>query len=839
MMRTLLLFVLCLGAAFQTTRAELALTKIADAATAVPGAPGTTFKDIGQPFLHSGQVLFHALNNSNAPGLYFYTGMNFLKIADSNTAAPNGGNFTNLSQFAYAVENGVVAFMADDTNGPALFRWTNGVTSRLFKRGDAIPGTATNKFTTFGQPAFDNGTLYFIGADSTNYRGVHRYDTVLSTGLVSSLQNYPGTATPHAFSSQMTVESNRFAVWSATTNGLTNAIFTWSNGVKHLLVSSSDAIPPSGPNFSTFQSPPDLKDGRVAFWGGSAANFQEGIFLRNIDGGAITPVVRRNDPNIGSFGGLTTFNGFATESNKVWFYAGGSGGEGLFFWENNSYRRLLSQGVKLGSRQIASSTSFTFTQNCYDRDVAAFVARFTDNTKALYLTTNLPPTSPALTVTNLVGTNTPLPGGTGVFTSIFGVNLWQGGVVFGGSGANNQGGIYRYHNGVYSVVLDKNGIYPGTSTNYNFLNIMAADAIRLLISAGTASGQLGLFLHDGTTLTPVVDINTAIPGGSFGNFTTFSRAQFNGPRLTIQASGTNSYSGLFEFDGVSLATLVDSTSSFPGGSSFLRVANFTQQGGLLGLVAFDGAGSSLQGLMTYTNGSFTLIATSGAAMPGRPDRALGFFTGLGFFGGQLYFTAQANSTVDAFSGTYLLRAAIGNSNATVVLDETHYFPGLLGGMNSLTLHTAPTGLFFDAGNGSQRGLYQFDGSVLTRLLDNNAAINGSYVSLFSPSAGSFSATSAAFVASTSSGTALLYAPPASTGNPGGQFAPGSIVYSPGGMFCATFGGATGGESYRIQYNALPGSTNWVTLTNFTYAAPLTVCDPSASNQARIYRAVSP
>jgi hypothetical protein len=820
-----------------TAQAQIGLTKIADGSTTVPGAPATTFKDFHNPAFHNGQVAFRAINSANAPGLYLFNGSTIVKLADTNTAAPNGGNFTNI-QFDYGLENGAVAFFANDTNGAAIFLWTNGVTTRLAKRGDAIPGTATNKFTTFGQPVFDNGTVYFIGADSTNYQGVHRFDGVLSTGLVSSLQTYPPTALPHQFSSQLTVESNRLAVWSyANPNTQPNAIFTWTNGVKNFLVSSNDAIPGAGVNFHTFQSPPDMRNGTVAFWGGSVANFQEGIFLRPFAGGAITPMVRRNDPNAGASGGLTSFYSFSLDDNQAWFYAGGSGGESLFLWQSNSYRRVLSGGMKIGTRPIQNSGGFVLVPRAAHGGVAAFVAKFNDLTSGLYITTNLPPvtTSFSLAVTNLVSTNTPLPGGTGFFTFMTSVRLWQNGAVFNGGGTNNQSGIYHCSNGVCSLILNRSTIFPGSTTNVLGFAVYALDATRLLIGMSTPDGRQGIFIYDGSGFRLVADFNTTIPSGSFGNFTSFPGfAQFNGENVTFMARGTNNQYGIYEFNGSGLTRILDSTTSFPGTANPLSLGAFARQGSLFGLIANNS-------ILTYTNGTFNLITTNMAAIPGHPNRVFGTFNSPGFYGGQLYFAAQALSTVDSFSGTYLMRADADGSNLTVVVDENTYLPGLTAGAASLTYFIEPSGIFINALNGGQRAIYYLNGMVAENLLDTSNPPNGVPLIGVTVSSGGLSTSGAAFAASSfTNGPLVYFSPPAaSTGPSGGQFAPGSVVWSPGGTFCMDFTGGVNGNTYRIQYNLTPGSTNWVTFTNFTYANPITICDNSATNQMRLYRAVSP
>src|SRR6185503_14988965 len=74
---------------------------------------------------------------------------------------------------------------------------------------------------------------------------------------------------------------------------------------------------------------------------------------------------------------------------------------------------------------------------------------------------------------------------------------------------------------------------------------------------------------------------------------------------------------------------------------------------------------------------------------------------------------------------------------------------------------------------------------------------------------------------------------------GGTLAPGSLLYSPVNGFSFTFSGQSG-VAYRIQYNTNITSTNWTTLTNFTYSAPITISDPGAAGSARrVYRAITP
>jgi hypothetical protein len=73
----------------------------------------------------------------------------------------------------------------------------------------------------------------------------------------------------------------------------------------------------------------------------------------------------------------------------------------------------------------------------------------------------------------------------------------------------------------------------------------------------------------------------------------------------------------------------------------------------------------------------------------------------------------------------------------------------------------------------------------------------------------------------------------------GTLLPGSLLYSSTSGFSFTFTGEVG-RAYRIQYTGDLASTNWITLTNFTYTAPLPITDAGATGSSnRVYRAISP
>ena len=66
------------------------------------------------------------------------------------------------------------------------------------------------------------------------------------------------------------------------------------------------------------------------------------------------------------------------------------------------------------------------------------------------------------------------------------------------------------------------------------------------------------------------------------------------------------------------------------------------------------------------------------------------------------------------------------------------------------------------------------------------------------------------------------------------------VCSPGAGFGFVFCGGTMGQPYRIQTSTTLAAGNWIDLTNFNYAGPIVITDPSAAaGPKKFYRAVSP
>jgi len=136
--------------------------------------------------------------------------------------------------------------------------------------------------------------------------------------------------------------------------------------------------------------------------------------------------------------------------------------------------------------------------------------------------------------------NTPIPGGSGNFTSFGGLSLAAGNVTFEGFGSS-QTGIYT-DIGALNVVADKNTPIPGGSGNFTSFGSSSLDngdaAFR-----GTGSGQDGIYTDIGG-LSVVADLNTPIPGGT-GNFIFFDNPSLDGGNVVFRGVGSGGQQGIY------------------------------------------------------------------------------------------------------------------------------------------------------------------------------------------------------------------------------------------------------------------------------------------------------
>jgi hypothetical protein len=136
-----------------------------------------------------------------------------------------------------------------------------------------------------------------------------------------------------------------------------------------------------------------------------------------------------------------------------------------------------------------------------------------DNTDAgIYLWT-------AGVITLVADTDTAIPEGTGTFNnfSFFGTGIEDGRLAFRGSevlppSTFLQNGIYAFAEGNLLKIADKNTPIPSGTGNFTTFTTAYVDGSDYAFIASGDSSQQGIYVSNGTTLAKIADKTTAVPG---------------------------------------------------------------------------------------------------------------------------------------------------------------------------------------------------------------------------------------------------------------------------------------------------------------------------------------
>jgi hypothetical protein len=213
--------------------------------------------------------------------------------------------------------------------------------------------------------------------------------------------------------------------------------------------------------------------------------------------------------------------------------------------------------------------------------------------------------------TKIADLSTPIPGGTGNFTS-FGVpSIDNGSIAFIGSGTSSQHGVYLGTLGGGIVKLaDTNTPIPSGVGNFTSFGAIASAIRPVSIDAGAVAfvgrgsgGQNGIYLWTAAAgLSKVVDTATAVPGG-VGAFTFFSNPSLDDGAVAFHAQAGAQFGIYTTLGGVGVARIADLTTAVPG-----AVGTFTGFGTVQnsrpslddGVVVFQGHRASDIGVYSYS-----------------------------------------------------------------------------------------------------------------------------------------------------------------------------------------------------------------------------------------------
>jgi hypothetical protein len=308
--------------------------------------------------------------------------------------------------------------------------------------------------------------------------------------------------------------------------------------------------------------------------------------------------------------------------------------------------------------------------------------------------------------------NTPIPGGSGNFTSFYFRLLVDGNNLVFASAPSGQQGIYLFNGDTLRVLADCNTEAPGSLGNFSGFEgwVMSGSNVAFLGSVGSGNG---IYLFNGTALIKVADFNTPIPEGS-GNFIHINAPAISGSSVVFEGFGSSGQRGIYLFNGTTLRKVVDFNTSIPEGSG--NFTWFESPGISEGKVVFHAQGSSgQQGIYLSSGKTLSRITDRNTPIPG----GAGNFLSLGFpliSGSNVAFIGGSyeQQGIYLFNGTILIQLADSNTPIPEGSGNFTWFesPGISEGKV----------VFHAQGSSGQQGIYLFNGTTLRKVADLNTAI---------------------------------------------------------------------------------------------------------------------
>ena len=452
-------------------------------------------------------------------------------------------------------------------------------------------------------------------------------------------------------------------------------------------------------------------------------------------------------------------------------------------------------------------------------------------------------------LTKVADTSTPIPNGSGNFsgfTSLYGPATSQGSAAFYATGAGGQKGYYIQTNGVLFRAVDTNTAAPGGG---NFTSVspfaygLESDS---LYFGGNTATEGAMFVYSNGVITKLVGTNTTVPGVTNKFSAELLLYPYDGRVAFHGQGGSSSQVGIYRYDNGVVSKLADTNDNFIGGGGKLSFTTSAAEvshdaSGVAAFFTFDSTLATRQGIFTATTNSLVRIASTDTLVPGRA---------ITFSGSNPIFSRKPDLSAGkvVFSGRFsggsgVYEVSTDGNVAFMIADTSTPIPGTNVNFSSFAEQAIEYGtVIFTAQGPGIYGAYRYQNGVLDKIIAKPDTLSGKTVATVVLGNQGLNGGRVALQITFSDGSSGIYTTIVGFANqtaPGGTLVPGTLLYSAVGGFSFQFNGEIG-RAYRIQYNTNLATTNWTTLTNFTYAAPLTITDGAAAGSpSRVYRAISP
>lgn len=381
------------------------------------------------------------------------------------------------------------------------------------------------------------------------------------------------------------------------------------------------------------------------------------------------------------------------------------------------------------------------------------------------------------TFTRIADTDTPIPSGSGNFTTLRDPALDDGNVVFLGNGADEQRGVYAFFNGSLQRISDQSTAVPGGTGSFSwFASRPSIDGSNVAFAAygGSDGMQRGVYAVLNGSLQVVADLSSPVPSStsSFGDFITGQSLE--GAHVVFQADTYDGswHAGIYEWINGSLQMVVDTNTPQPGttGSFGFLGAPSLENGDVAFWSQSFSQGQWVDGIYARMGGTVQVIADHSTAVPGESGNFTTFatpsldsgdvaFWGVGsVFGGGVYASLNGTIQVIADQNTPI---PSGQGNFTSFSDAR---PSLQNGKVAFRAWGFAGGTPY-----GQQGIFIYDAGTLSKVIARGDTIDGKMADYFETTIESLSGDSVVFDVTFVDGSRGIYradpAAPADTAGP--------------------------------------------------------------------------
>jgi hypothetical protein len=407
----------------------------------------------------------------------------------------------------------------------------------------------------------------------------------------------------------------------------------------------------------------------------------------------------------------------------------------------------------------------------------------------MVLTTIAPLAAQKPSFTKVADTATPVPNGTGnfaTFSNMVSVDA-TGNVAFSEANGTTNNGIYLSSLGILSRVADLNSAIPGGTGNFTGFSFFGngIEAGRLAFRGNGNNSQAGIYAYASGSLIKIADTNSAIPGGT-GTFTSFGTAYVDGTSYAFIGPGDSGQQGLYVSNGSTITRIADNTTSVPGiGGTYGWSAQVGfDEGNLAFWASVTGGASPGTSVGGYSRaGGLVTLASLATEVPGTGTTFTGFSSPVDLSGTTVAFRGQYGMLGQGIFATNLAGGAI-----NTIADLSTAVPGNTGTFTQLQIPNISNGrIAFQGGFTSGSGIYVYQNSALQKIIDTSDLLDGKTISSFGLSENSLAGDYLAFRVNFTDSSVGIYRT---------SFAPEVVVRKPDALIKIGSGRLAGNDVYN-------------------------------------------